>query len=243
MSTYIMTDVHGDAAHFFDMINLIKFSPDHNDHLFVLGDVIDKGGQYGDNLKLLEYCLTSPDVTLLLGNHEYYMCKYLEGTFNPDRWASVYDGKLTLKEVHNLSLKDRKWYREKLSALPVYAALPHYTINGKPLFLSHAGIGRDSLVIREDGRTVNVRQSVKLGVRKDLRKAVTNIDIHRLAMKYTFDSFVICGHLSVDRLYKEERFEAYVSDNYMDLDCNAFLREDGGRLCCYCIDNDAFYYL
>ena len=72
MAHYVMSDLHGEADRFHAMLNKIGFSED--DTLIILGDVIDRG-PYGIDL-LLEI-MDMPNVSMLLGNHEYMMLQYL----------------------------------------------------------------------------------------------------------------------------------------------------------------------
>ena len=71
MSTYAMSDLHGEADMFHKMLRLIRFSC--NDILFILGDVIDRGP---DGIELLLKIMKHPNMILLMGNHEYMMMQY-----------------------------------------------------------------------------------------------------------------------------------------------------------------------
>ena len=76
MSTYIMTDIHGQYDVFMKMLETIKFSDE--DTLYILGDLIDRGPQ---GIKLLKTIMKMSNVTLFLGNHELLM---LDGIRNAD---------------------------------------------------------------------------------------------------------------------------------------------------------------
>ena len=65
---YVMSDIHGHQDAFDDILSQIQLS-DH-DHLYILGDVIDRGP---DGIALLQRIRQMPRTTLLLGNHEYMM--------------------------------------------------------------------------------------------------------------------------------------------------------------------------
>lgn len=71
MATYVMSDIHGQYETFRTMLVEIKFNK--KDHLYILGDVIDRGP---DGIKMLQYCMEHQDnITLLMGNHEDMMIK------------------------------------------------------------------------------------------------------------------------------------------------------------------------
>jgi len=75
MSTYVVSDLHGESHLFRDVLRQIHFS--NEDHLYILGDVIDRGP---DGIALLQEIMVTPNMTLLLGNHEYMMLQY----FSPE---------------------------------------------------------------------------------------------------------------------------------------------------------------
>lgn len=71
MGTYVVSDLHGEAELFHKLLDQIRFSEE--DHLYILGDVIDRGP---DGITLLQEIMATPNIILLLGNHEYMMLKY-----------------------------------------------------------------------------------------------------------------------------------------------------------------------
>ena len=69
---YVLSDIHGNKEAFDIILSMIDLQPD--DHLYILGDVIDRG-KYG--IELLQQIRTMQNCTLLLGNHEYMMINAL----------------------------------------------------------------------------------------------------------------------------------------------------------------------
>ena len=65
MHTYIMSDIHGHYTEFIKLLKVIEFS--EHDHLYILGDIMDRGTE---NLDILEYVIAHANVHLLMGNHE-----------------------------------------------------------------------------------------------------------------------------------------------------------------------------
>lgn len=65
---YCMSDIHGELDKFETMLELIRFSDE--DHLYIIGDVIDRGSLGVD---ILTRIMAAPNMTLLMGNHEQ-MC-------------------------------------------------------------------------------------------------------------------------------------------------------------------------
>ena len=76
MSTYVMSDIHGERELFHKMLQRIAFSED--DTLYILGDVIDRGT---DGIALLKEIKETPNMVMLLGNHEHMMLQYSHPLF------------------------------------------------------------------------------------------------------------------------------------------------------------------
>ena len=65
---YCISDLHGELDKFQRMLDVIQFSA--SDHLYIIGDVIDRGPLGVD---ILQRIMDAPNMTMLLGNHEQ-MC-------------------------------------------------------------------------------------------------------------------------------------------------------------------------
>ena len=76
---YVMSDIHGNMRRYKDILRQIHLKK--NDHLYVLGDVIDRG-KYG--LPILMDLIRRPNATVLLGNHEHMMLEALQ-TNDPNK--------------------------------------------------------------------------------------------------------------------------------------------------------------
>ena len=73
---YCVSDIHGELDKFERLLALIQFS--ENDHLYVIGDAIDRCAMGVDILQLI---MDTPNMTMLLGNHEQ-MCLATLGPHN-----------------------------------------------------------------------------------------------------------------------------------------------------------------
>ena len=65
--TYVMSDIHGDYERYMKMLETINLDEDR-DTLYVLGDVIDFGGE---GMKILDDMSARPNVYPIIGDHEY----------------------------------------------------------------------------------------------------------------------------------------------------------------------------
>ena len=61
-----MSDIHGHAIRYKIIMELINLQP--RDHLYIIGDVIDR---WPDGINILQELMQIPNCTVLLGNHEY----------------------------------------------------------------------------------------------------------------------------------------------------------------------------
>ena len=76
MSTYVMSDIHGQYKSFLKMLDLIRFGEE--DTLYVLGDVIDRGP---DGILILEHLMKMENAQMFMGNHELLMLDALKNEF------------------------------------------------------------------------------------------------------------------------------------------------------------------
>lgn len=142
MSSYVISDVHGQYKTYMKMIKKIDLKAD--DTLYVLGDVIDRGK---DGIKILNDLMKRPNAVMLLGNHEILMLdalKNFDEIFNKDRhdtddidlWLDPGNGgEATFEEYKKLSEKKRKAIIDYLESSLI---LKKVKIGSKTYHLSHA---------------------------------------------------------------------------------------------------------
>lgn len=70
---YIISDIHGCYEEYQELLGRLRFSP--ADELYVLGDAADRGPQ---PVKVLQDMMMRPNVTYLVGNHDYMMLRTLK---------------------------------------------------------------------------------------------------------------------------------------------------------------------
>jgi len=115
MSTYCLSDPHGERDRFHAVLKAVGFGPD--DRLFVLGDVIDRGPE---SIELLQDVLALPGAVLLRGNHEQMMTEALapgSPSSTLTKWADN-GGTETLRRFLTLPPQTRKALLTSLRALP-----------------------------------------------------------------------------------------------------------------------------
>lgn len=138
MSHYVVSDIHGEADRFHAMLQKIHFSD--NDTLYILGDVVDRGS---DGVSLLREIMKTPNMKMLLGNHEFMCLRY----FAPDapekhiqHWNRNGNAP-TLEGFHKLTEPEKEETLAFLRSLPTHF---EPIINGKKFYLVH-GLPADTV--------------------------------------------------------------------------------------------------
>ena len=135
---YCMADLHGELDFFQEMLEQIHFSD--TDHLYILGDVIDRGP---GGVDILEQIMDAPNITMLLGNHEQ-MCLSTLGPHNEwgarDLWRHN-GGATTYRELlYHRTPQQRNRILRFLSGLQDHLDL---TVDGQKFHLVHGCPGED----------------------------------------------------------------------------------------------------
>lgn len=143
MGIYVCSDIHGMYDLYCRMLETVQFSD--GDHLYILGDIIDRGP---DGIKILQDVIDRENVTCLIGNHEHMMWYYLNQADDPigDAWMLPGNGgRKTLTPYTMLPDEDRRKIRRFLDDLYLQVEL---TVGGKTFLLSHSSFLRDSGTVR-----------------------------------------------------------------------------------------------
>jgi serine/threonine protein phosphatase 1 len=128
---YVCSDIHGQWNVYRQIIDRLTES----DHLYVLGDVIDRGA---DGLKILFDIMNRENVTFLMGNHEWFLLaslyyKWEEDTM--DIWMQYRNGgTVTVHKFFELEEEKRQRLFAFLLNSPVYLRVEE---NGKVYHLIH----------------------------------------------------------------------------------------------------------
>lgn len=136
MAVYVMSDVHGLYDKFMKMIQLLDLKEE--DHVYFLGDVIDRGN---DGIKILQYIFDHPQFTLLMGNHEYMMLQTLDASkgsidINMEYIQWFMNGaETTVHQFLELSTIEQQEIHKRLKALPI--AITDLKVNDRSFYLVH----------------------------------------------------------------------------------------------------------
>lgn len=128
---YVMSDLHGQYFAFEAMLKKIRFTSD--DFLYIAGDVVDRGP---NPVALLMRILYSPNMVLLIGNHEHMMLECLKNGANGSAWA-MNGCEPTLDDLARFPKKVTDDLLEQLEHCPLQLA--HIVIGAQEFCISHAG--------------------------------------------------------------------------------------------------------
>lgn len=214
MATYVMSDLHGDWAHFRFMLLKIHFS--EKDHLYIIGDVVDRGPR---GIQLLRYTRQQKNITLLMGNHELMV---LEGIMHSQNELDKdwFDPQ-TLKELNELTVRERLEVVQYIQNLPLTLTVE---VKGKSYELVHAS-------------------PAPMGVYGS--KALEYFLWTRVSPEEHFNKCVIAGHTPTAYYQDCVPLRIWHHNNYTNIDCGTAFRSvlPGGCLGCMRLEDSKEFYI
>lgn len=219
MSTYVLSDLHGQYDKFMDMLKLIKFND--NDKMYILGDIFDRGP---DPLKILDYVICRKNIDFIPGNHEYMFLEFYN-TYDARLW-SYNGGRTTMTQL-------MKRGEDYLKALYDYLTkLPLVKIHDK-FILTHAG-----LYLPKNQNQYTLQEILSLQNAEFNLWSRSNINNERQYKDYT----VICGHTPT--LYVDpDQYQMSIvrRKGTIYIDCGATFSD--GRLACLRLEDNKEFYI
>lgn len=234
MSTYVIGDIHGE----FEQLNTLlkKMNFNKNDYLYVMGDVVDRGP---NPIRCLQYLMSLPNCTCIIGNHEVMAYKCLKllqnevteefiAKLNNDDILSLSDwiengGNPTIEEFASLSEEEAN---DILDFIGEFEAYQEININGTEYVLVHAGLGHDFCYLTP----------MEEYLIEELVWYRTDYSI-----PYFEDKIVITGHTPTQMIPENDKpGYIYKGNNHIALDCCACSSK--GRLAGICLETGEEYY-
>ena len=227
---YIISDIHGCKNEYLRLLDQIHFSDE--DHLYVLGDAVDRGI---DPIGVLKDMMKHKNLTFILGNHEYfflYMIKLLgldmmnfqDESDKEDFRLWIKDGGLSTLEGF-LKLPETECWEifDYISNAKAFETLEY---DGKTYILVHAGIsGFDEKKLLEDYNCVDF-----LCERMDYSKRYYSDD----------HTYLISGHTPTPYVRPDGQAEVFMDNGHIAIDCGCVY---GGKLAAYCIETGLVEYV
>jgi serine/threonine protein phosphatase 1 len=221
MATYVISDIHGQLHIFEKLLEKIAFSEE--DFLYVIGDAIDRGP---DGIAILLKIMDTPNMDLLLGNHEFMMLN----TVSPDGstdvvtgrdsklWLIANKGISTFEEYQKLDENRRK---ELLSWLSTRQLTKLVDAGDKTFCLTHSYYSEDSIEKTYAELSYDKVWSI-------VWNTPYRFDIYAPISEYTKKpwTFVI-GHVPVQRIMEEAKLEIYHEENIYVIDGGCAYKASG----------------
>ncbi len=214
---YIMGDIHGRLDRFQEVMRQINLRKE--DHLYVLGDVIDR---YPDGLRILRNLLKRSNVTVLLGNHEHMMLEALTKDHPNNKYIERWynnGGAVTHRAWKHCTKAYREEMMEAIKNLPLQCEVQ---VNGKTYLLVH-GAPKGCFHKYND----EVMDSVW-----------GRIEPYRAMPK---GKTVIFGHTPTCKYQHVMPMSIWYGDDKIGVDCGCAYGL-GGRLACLRLDDMEEYY-
>lgn len=248
MSTYVISDIHGDYTKFRALLRKINFNDE--DTLYLLGDILDRGK---DGIKILQYCMMESNIFGIIGNHEYMA--------------------MTILNWLNTELSDESYEQLKQDEDKMYAYLAWIQDGGQPTLEQFAKLNKEQVEDLFDylGEfslyeeiTINNNNFVLVhgGIDNfNINKSLADYQFHELIFHrpdytktYYPDKYLVTGHTPTRLIYQKQLnldFEqinkkqcaydkVYFKNNHIAIDCGCGY---GGRLGALCLDNLKIYYV
>lgn len=243
MSTYIMSDIHGNSRRFYEMFKLIQIDLS-KDYLYINGDIVDRGK---DSLKLFYEIIEmqkhyGDHIVILKGNHELFIDYYLSGYLPENRYAS-FGGKDTIRELKVLDYGRKRELIEIIRKLPVYKEITS-PIRGN-MVIVHSGLHAEHIARNGDG-SVNVIESIESALRWDEYQFLISGYLQDEAPAWVtkgLDKVVCVGH--VPTMYLPDVQEPVIcmknGGKVIMTDCGA--GHPSGRLGCIRIEDEEALYV
>ncbi len=231
--TYAMSDIHGDSERFERIMKQINLQPE--DTLYILGDVIDRNP---DGIRILRKIMKTPNIKMLLGNHEYMMMDAL--VYPPsdkvDKWSRDYSkvhelrlwyqngGDVTHEYLKHIRKDLRQEIFDYIDSLPLNIEVE---INGQKFLLIHAGIAAN---YNEPYYNYSDAREYAVWSRRSHIEVIPD------------DTILIFGHTPTVNLHHKTPMTIWHHGKYIGIDCGACYLNIGGRLACLRLDDLKEFY-
>lgn len=230
MSTYCISDIHGNLRALQALLVEVNFQYDGSDRLYLLGDYIDWGP---DAIATLQYVMRlsgQPYVSCLMGNHDLMFlneiersdCGRQDGRFDHN-WLYANRGIRTWEQYVALPMEERERIRDWLLQLPYSAEI---FVEGKWYLLGHAGPYLPEQDITENERHAKQIDAVWYRIRSPHENPLEHLHerfANTLWERHDYVRF-ICGH-SITYHYMsvldEEPYSIFTGEYFTDIDCGA----------------------
>ena len=259
MSTYVMSDIHGQFFSYRKMLKEIEFSDD--DFLYVLGDCIDRGP---DGISIIQDIMNRKNAELILGNHEIMLLNTMSFFREREQGQPIFsitDEGLNPFEIwthpcnggEGTCLDLLGMQAEKREAIEAFLRkcrlIKRIDVDGRKYHLSHSfslkkPFGKELFLDKTDKKTV---ESV---VWESIFDPTQELAEAKSVFYYKRDTYVV-GHIFTQRLGNMDengKGRIFKSDSYrghrvINIDCGMALNSRSSRLGCIRLEDGKEFYV
>lgn len=234
MSTYVMSDLHGNYNAYEKMLEKIALTPE--DTLYILGDILDRGPE---PVKIILDLMKRSNVNVIAGNHCVMACECFAVLLKEITEESLAEfDNYTLETLLNWQLNggvttieelkkyDRYTQRAVFDFISGFDLYDEIEVGGKSFLLVHGGLGNF-----------------------DKQKEMWEYELDELVWtrpdyseKYFEDKITVTGHTPTQNIEENPRpGYIYKANNHIAIDCG--VNRIGGRLGCIRLDDMEEYYV
>lgn len=226
---YVISDIHGELELFKKMIQEIDLN--HNDTLYVLGDLIDRGER---SIDTLNFVMNHPNIEFIIGNHEDMMCSIYDGNvkFFKNWIRECNGGSKTLEQYNNLSEEEQYNIEKFLMKAPLYKIIE---VKNRKFLLVHAGIksmceyNLDTAIKSQNRRDI-------IWIRDEFTKNICRKDV-TVVFGHTFTES-LCGEHKIWYSYVED--DGKLHNDKIGIDCGSY---ESKKLGCLRLDDMKEFYV
>jgi len=234
LSTYVMSDLHGNYEAYIKMLEKIDFKD--SDMLYILGDILDRGP---NPIRIILDIMKRMNVEVIAGNHCVMACEcfsFLLQEITAETVVKVDEGMIekllnwqqngagsTIDEFRKCDKRTQKAIVDFISDFEVYDEIE---VQGDIFILVHGGLGNFEL----DKKMWEYELDELVWERPDY------------ATKYFADKYVVSGHTPTMLIANNPRPGfIYQANNHIAIDCGCSF--PGGRLGCLRLEDMKEFYI
>lgn len=234
MSTYVMSDLHGNFCAYQKMLEKIELKSE--DKLYILGDILDRGP---NPIKIILDLMNRPNVEILAGNHCVMACECFEILLQEITEESLLQMDETAMDqllgwqlnggastINELRQYDKETQKQVLRFIQNFSLYDEIEVSGKTYVLVHAGLG-------------NFAQDKELWEYELDELVWERADYGRV---YYEDKYVITGHTPTMGITENPRpGYIYQANQHIAIDCGCNFPQ--GRLGCLRLEDMKEFYV
>lgn len=231
---YIISDIHGCYKEYKALLEKLHLT--REDHLYILGDTVDRGPA---PIKVVQDLIRRENVTYILGNHDFLFWYFFSkkglnlgeknlAECDPDDLADfrswLEDGGITTaKQYFQLPAGEKAEICKFFQKANVYETIQN---KERTYILVHAGIA-------------GFEENIPLEQYDFMDFIYTRADYDK---RYFQDpnTFLVTGHTPTPCIRKDSFAEIYTENGHIAIDCGCVY---GGKLAAYCVETDTAIYV